>query len=156
MGIVAVVLSVLASLIFVWLCFVIALLVTKPEASTVKETARIVPDAVRLVHRLAADSTQRRGVLIRLWLLLAYLASPIDLIPDFIPVLGYLDDLILVPLGVLLVLRLIPAPVMADCRQQARVAQGRPVNWLAAAVIVLVWLGLAALGIWWLVRLVRP
>jgi len=85
----------------------------------------------------------------------AYAFSPIDLIPDFIPVLGYLDDLILVPLGVLLALRLIPAPVMADCRQRAREAQGRPVNWLAAAVIVLVWLGLAALGVFWLARLLR-
>jgi len=84
----------------------------------------------------------------------AYAFSPIDLIPDFIPVLGYLDDLILVPLGVLLALRLIPAPVMADCRQRAREVQGRPVNWLAAAIIVLVWLGLAALGVFWLARLV--
>jgi uncharacterized membrane protein YkvA (DUF1232 family) len=86
----------------------------------------------------------------------AYAFSPIDLIPDFIPVLGYVDDLILVPLGVLLALRLIPAPVMADCRQRAREAQARPVNWLAAAVIVLVWLGLAALGVFWLARLLRP
>ena len=82
----------------------------------------------------------------------AYAFSPIDLIPDFIPVLGYLDDLILVPLGVLLAVRLIPAVVMADCRQRAREAEGRPVNWLAAAVIVLVWVGLAALGIYWLAR----
>jgi uncharacterized membrane protein YkvA (DUF1232 family) len=87
----------------------------------------------------------------------AYAFSPIDLIPDFIPVLGYLDDLILVPLGVLLALKMIPAPVMAECRVKAQEAlsQGKPVNKLAAAVIVLVWLGLAALGAFWLVKLLR-
>src|SRR5438034_4362242 len=92
----------------------------------------------------------------RLWaiLVVAYAFSPIDLIPDFIPVLGYLDDLILVPLGVLLALKMIPAPVMAECRVKAQEAlsQGKPVNKLAAAVIVLVWLGLAALGAFWLVK----
>ena len=84
----------------------------------------------------------------------AYAFSPIDLIPDFIPVLGYLDDLILVPLGILLALRLIPAPVMAECRLKAReyLAQPRPVNRLAAVVIVLIWLALAAIGIFWLAR----
>ena len=89
---------------------------------------------------------------------IAYAVSPIDLIPDFIPVIGYLDDLILVPLGVWLALRLIPAPVMAECRLKAReyLAQPRPVNRLAAVVIVLVWLALAALGIFVLARLLRP
>lgn len=74
----------------------------------------------------------------------AYAFSPIDLIPDFIPVLGYLDDLILVPLGIALVLKRIPPNVMEDCRQQAREAlEGggqKPKNWLAAGLIVVVWL----------------
>ena len=84
----------------------------------------------------------------------AYAFSPIDLIPDPIPVLGYLDDLVLLPLGVVVALKLIPAPVMAECRQRARDAarEGRPTNWLAAAMIVLVWLALAALGVWLLAR----
>ncbi len=88
----------------------------------------------------------------------AYAFSPIDLIPDFIPVLGYLDDLILVPLGVLLALRMIPAPVLAECRAraQAELAGAKPVNKLAAAVIVLIWLALAGLGAVWLARLIRP
>jgi uncharacterized membrane protein YkvA (DUF1232 family) len=76
-----------------------------------------------------------------------YALSPIDLIPDFIPVLGYLDDLVLIPLGIVLVLRIIPPAVMDECRAQARaeLANGRPVGRAAAAVIVVLWLGLAAL-----------
>ena len=76
----------------------------------------------------------------------AYAFSPIDLIPDPIPILGYLDDLILIPLGVKLALSLIPAEVMADSREKAReiIRQGKPVSRAAAVVIVAVWLLLAA------------
>ena len=86
-----------------------------------------------------------------------YAFSPIDLIPDFIPVLGYLDDLVLVPLGIALALKMIPRPVMAECREMAqrRLDQGMPVNRAAAAIIVLVWLILAALGILLVVRAIR-
>ena len=73
----------------------------------------------------------------------AYAFSPIDLIPDFIPVLGYLDDLILVPLGVYLALRLIPPHVIAQAREEALRAPERPTNYWAAAAIVLVWVALA-------------
>jgi uncharacterized membrane protein YkvA (DUF1232 family) len=77
----------------------------------------------------------------------AYAFSPIDLIPDFIPVIGFLDDLILVPLGILLALRMIPPAVMAECRQRAdeKLREGRPTNWLVAGVIIAIWLALAAL-----------
>ncbi len=87
----------------------------------------------------------------------AYAFSPIDLIPDFIPVLGYLDDLVLVPLGIVLALKMIPQPVMAECRQKAQevMAQGKPVNWVAAAVIVSAWLLLAALAVYLIARLWR-
>src|SRR6185436_18554731 len=79
----------------------------------------------------------------------AYAFSPIDLIPDFIPVVGYLDDLVLVPLGVFAVRAMIPAAVLAECRERAETAleQGRPVSVLGAAIIVVIWLALAALGI---------
>ncbi len=78
-----------------------------------------------------------------------YAFSPIDLIPDPIPVLGYLDDLILIPLGVALALKMIPPAVMAECREKAQAAmsQGKPRNWMAAAVIVAIWLALAALAV---------
>jgi uncharacterized membrane protein YkvA (DUF1232 family) len=76
-----------------------------------------------------------------------YALSPIDLIPDFIPVLGYLDDVIIVPLGILLVVRLIPAEIMAEHRALAASAQDRPVSRTAAAVIVLIWaLCIGAMG----------
>jgi len=80
---------------------------------------------------------------------LAYAFSPIDLIPDFIPIIGFLDDLILVPLGIVLALRMIPTPVMAECRQRAAetLREGRPTNWLAASVIIAIWLVLAVLAI---------
>ena len=86
-----------------------------------------------------------------------YAFSPIDLIPDFIPVLGYLDDLLLVPFGIWLALKMIPPEVMADSRGRAQeaLANGKPVNRAAAVVIVGIWLLLAALGIVLTVRIFR-
>jgi uncharacterized membrane protein YkvA (DUF1232 family) len=81
-----------------------------------------------------------------------YALSPIDLIPDPIPVLGYLDDLIIVPLGIAIVLKMIPANVMAECREKSRqvVEQGKPVNKVAAVIIIAIWLVLALLVVHWL------
>jgi uncharacterized membrane protein YkvA (DUF1232 family) len=87
-------------------------------------------------------------------LVVGYALSPIDLIPDPIPVLGYLDDLVLVPLGILAVRAMIPAPVLAECRAQASRWDQRPRNWVAAGIVILVWLLLLAAGIAWLVRTV--
>ena len=83
-----------------------------------------------------------------------YALSPIDLIPDFIPVLGYLDDVILVPAGIWLVIRLIPPHVMAEHRERAAAAQNRPVSRTAAIVVVAVWVILAAICGWLGYRLV--
>ncbi len=76
-----------------------------------------------------------------------YAFSPIDLIPDVVPVLGYLDDLILIPLGVALAIKMIPPAVLAECREKAREARDRPVNRVAAVVIVLLWIALALLAV---------
>lgn len=79
----------------------------------------------------------------------AYALSPIDLIPDFIPVLGYLDELLLLPLGIWLALRLVPAAVLADARRRAEATLERPTSRTAAVVIVAVWVACAiALGSW--------
>ena len=91
-------------------------------------------------------------------LVVGYAFSPIDLIPDPIPVFGYLDDLILVPLGVALAVRMIPEDVLSESRQKARemIVRGeRPVSRAAAAVIVVLWLALAVLGALVVVRMVR-
>lgn len=79
-------------------------------------------------------------------LVVGYALSPIDLIPDFIPVLGYLDDVILIPLGITLVIKLIPAEVLAECRMEAEEVfkNGKPRNWAAGTVIILIWVAVVA------------
>lgn len=91
-----VLISIGIALLVIWLALIVALLVVKPTKVALKEALRLLPDLLRLLRRLAADHTLPRGVRVRLWLLLGYLAMPIDLVPDFIPVLGYADDAIIV------------------------------------------------------------
>ncbi len=88
-------------------------------------------------------------------LVVGYAFSPIDLVPDFIPILGYLDDLILVPIGIAIAIKMIPTQVMEECRVDAREAltDGRPTNWAAAIVIIAIWLLLVAIFISLIVRL---
>jgi uncharacterized membrane protein YkvA (DUF1232 family) len=93
-----VVLSMLVGLVASYLALVVALVVVRPETARLTETLRLLPDLLRLVGRLARDPALPRGARVRLWMLLAYLAMPFDLIPDFIPVLGYADDVIIVGL----------------------------------------------------------
>ena len=85
-----------AALLLAWLALVIGLVIARPRGGLLREALRLLPDVLRLVRRLATDPALPRGLRIRLGLLLAYLACPIDLIPDFIPVLGYADDAIIV------------------------------------------------------------
>ena len=90
-------------------------------------------------------------------LVAGYALSPIDLIPDFIPVLGYLDDLIIVPLGIMLVIQLIPADVLAECRRQSEevVVRTKRLAKIAAAIIVGIWIMTAALVVWLVIRAVN-
>lgn len=82
----------------------------------------------------------------------AYALSPIDLIPDFVPVLGHLDDVLIVPLGILLAVSLVPAEVMAELRAEATARAGRPVSRGGAVAIVAIWIvAVLAVG-WWLAR----
>jgi uncharacterized membrane protein YkvA (DUF1232 family) len=80
----------------------------------------------------------------------AYALSPIDLIPDFVPVLGYLDDVVIVPAGILLTVRLIPTGLMEEFRAEAGRRVNRPTSRAGAAAIVLLWIAVLALTVWWL------
>jgi uncharacterized membrane protein YkvA (DUF1232 family) len=86
------------ALLVTWLALIGTLAIVRPRGGLLREALRLLPDVLRLVRRLAADPGLPRGVRVRLALLLAYLALPIDVVPDFIPVLGYADDAILVTL----------------------------------------------------------
>ena len=88
--------GVAVALLLAWLLLVAALLAARPRDGRLTGALRLLPDVIRLVRRLAADRSLPRGVRIRLLLLLAYLAAPIDLVPDFVPVVGYADDAILI------------------------------------------------------------
>ncbi|MBY8850310.1 YkvA family protein [Saccharothrix longispora] len=91
-----VVVGVATGLLLAWLALVAVLVLVRPRGALLREALRLLPDLLRLVRRLAADRDLPRGVRVRVALLLVYLASPIDLVPDFIPVLGYADDAIVV------------------------------------------------------------
>ena len=90
--------GVLGGLLLCWLVLMAVLWATRPDDMRLRELLRLLPDVLRLVHRLAGDGTLPRGVRVRLWLLLGYLALPFDLVPDFVPVLGHADDAIVVAL----------------------------------------------------------
>jgi len=113
-----------------------------------KERARQLKQEVYALYLAYRDPRVPWYARLAAALVVGYAFSPIDLIPDFIPVLGYLDDLVVVPLGAALAIRLIPATVLADCREraQAELAAGKPTNWIAAGVVIAIWLLLAALA----------
>ncbi len=112
---------------------VLAPRVAKTWAKTIKRDAH----ALYLAAHDARVPWYAKGLAIAV---AAYAFSPIDLIPDFIPVIGYLDDLIIVPLGIALVVRMIPQGIMAEHRALAEAADGPPVSRVAAAVIVAIWI----------------
>lgn len=86
----------LGVLVALWLALLAFMVIARPTSDTLRQMSRLLPDTIRLVHRLATDRTIPRSARLPVWGLLAYLATPIDLVPDFIPVIGYADDAILV------------------------------------------------------------
>lgn len=121
----------------------------KAIAQRLKDWARGIKRDVTAVALAARDPRVPWYVKALAVLVVAYALSPIDLIPDFIPVLGYLDDVVLVPLGIILVIRLMPDGLMTEYRAQAEAIGRLPKNRLAGAVIVGLWiLALAATAVW--------
>jgi uncharacterized membrane protein YkvA (DUF1232 family) len=104
-----------------------------------KEWARTIKQDVHAVYLAARDLRTPWYAKALALCIAGYALSPIDLIPDFIPVLGYLDDVIIVPLGILVVVKMIPPEVMAEHRAAAALAGGRPVSRTAAAAVACVW-----------------
>ncbi len=117
----------------------------KTKAKLIKRQSMVLYFAVR-------DPRTPIGVKLLAGAIVAYALSPIDLIPDFIPILGYLDEIILLPLAIAFALRLLPERVLHDAKVQAESALSRPKNYKAAAIIVLIWIALAVLMTFWLVK----
>ena len=112
----------------------------------IRNWARALKALLLTLWLLSRDARTPRAAKVAAMVTLAYALSPIDLIPDFIPVIGFLDDVLLVPLGVLLTIRLTPAALLADCRQQAAAMpmQRLPLSRVGLAAVIFIWL--AALG----------
>jgi uncharacterized membrane protein YkvA (DUF1232 family) len=104
--------TILIGLALTYLGLLVALLAAGPKGNLLGEALRLLPDVLRLQRRLAADSSVPRAARVRLWLLLAYLAIPFDVVPDFVPVLGYADDAIIATLVLRSVVRRAGAPAV--------------------------------------------
>ncbi|MEC4813177.1 MAG: DUF1232 domain-containing protein [Scytonema sp. PMC 1069.18] len=112
-----------------------------------KQLAKKLKQEVSTVYLVSIDPRVPWYARLLAVIIVAYAFSPIDLIPDFIPILGYLDDLIIIPLGIGLILKLVPSHILSDCRERAKLQQfhNKPTNWVAAGIIVVTWV---LLGVW--------
>lgn len=120
----------------------------KSIGQQIRQWASNIKRDVIAVWIAARDARTPKYAKILALLVAGYALSPIDLIPDFIPVLGYLDDLIIVPLGLFLVIRFIPPLLMAEFRVQATEISQRPVSKMAAVIIIVIWLTLTIAAIY--------
>jgi uncharacterized membrane protein YkvA (DUF1232 family) len=122
-----------------------------------KQKARLLKQEIYALYLAYRDPRVPLHAKIFAACVVGYAFSPIDLIPDPIPILGYLDDLVLIPLGISLAIKMIPNEVMAESRVKASqvLEQGKPVSWVAAGVIAAIWLGLAALVVVVILRVFR-
>ncbi len=127
-----VMLALVAAAAVSWAALVVTLAIARPRGPLLREALRLFPDALRLLRALAADRALPRGVRVRLWALFAYLAMPFDLIPDFVPVLGYADDAILIALVLRSVVRLAGADAIR--RHWRGTADGLAALWRVAGL----------------------
>jgi len=124
---------------------------------SLKQVARQLKKETYAVYLASIDSRVPWYARVLAGVTVAYALCPLDLIPDFIPILGYLDDLLIVPLGIWLVLKMIPPEILAECREKAaaQIERGKPANQAAAAAIVAIWIGLGILAAMGLKRLFK-
>lgn len=115
---------------------------------TLRERARRIKRETYVLYLACRDRRTPWYAKALAGVVVAYALSPIDLIPDFVPLLGYLDDVILLPLGIVAVMKLVPEVVLVDCRARAEAAPARPTNRTAAAVIVAIWVVVAGVLLW--------
>ena len=120
-----------------------------------RQAARRIKHDALTVYFAARDPRTPVAVRLLAVLVAAYALSPIDLIPDFVPVLGYLDDVILLPLGILLVVKLTPAEVIESSRAKARDVAAKPVSVAAACAIVAIWTACAVAVVYAVLRMAR-
>lgn len=118
----------------------------------IKQQARHLKSEIFALYFAARDYRTPWYAKLLVAVIVAYAFSPIDLIPDFLPIIGYLDDLVLIPLGIAVAIKLIPCSVLDDCRVRALEAinNEKPISWFAGFVIVLIWLALITFCISWL------
>lgn len=126
----------------------------KPKQSRIRQWAQKVKTETHALYLAARDPRTPWYAKMLVAGIVAYALSPIDLIPDFIPLLGYLDDLILIPLGIALAIKLVPPAVLEECRRRARdnLQPGKPVNRAAGVVIIVIWFLLAATFAVWVYK----
>jgi len=117
--------------------------------SDLKERARRLKADTLVLYFAARDPRTPWYARLLVASIIAYVLSPIDLIPDFVPVLGYLDDLILVPIGIAFAIKLIPNVVLVDCRARVQTSMQAPVSRIAGAAVVAVWLSVMVFCIVW-------
>jgi len=119
-----------------------------------KSRARLLKRDAYALYIIARDPRVPWYARVFLGLVVAHTFSPLDLIPDFVPVLGYLDDLIITPLGIALALKMIPAEVMTEARRQSEelMRQGKPISRAGAVLVIAVWLVILAIMVWWIAR----
>lgn len=124
---------------------------------SLKQLARTLKKETWAIYLVSKDSRVPWYARFLAAAVVAYAFSPIDLIPDVVPILGYLDDLIIVPAGIWLVLKMIPPEVLAECREKAatEMAQEKPSNWVAAGIIVAIWVLLGVLTVFWVGELLK-
>jgi uncharacterized membrane protein YkvA (DUF1232 family) len=122
-----------------------------PSLAELQQRARRLQAEAYALHLAARHPDTPWYAKLLVGAIVAYALSPIDLIPDFVPILGYLDDLVLIPIGIGLAIKIIPPLILAECRARAQrvVLNGKPVSRVAGAVIVVIWLALAALCVVW-------